>query len=111
VDAAGPASLWVIERHSLGEFRAQVFDGDTWTIHELGTRGLCDVEARASDDVHVSGWWQDPGGIAHGVLMHWDGHGWTSVDTPATHCVEVLAVQEGIVLGEGGSTHLLECSG
>jgi hypothetical protein len=43
--------------------------------------------------------------------MHWDGEAWTSVETPATHCVDVLLVAEGVVLGEGGSTHVLECAG
>jgi hypothetical protein len=111
LDLAAALSPWVIERHSLGEFRAQVFDGQTWTVHELGTRGLCDVAAAGPDDVYVSGWWQEPGGTVHGVLMHWDGEAWTSVETPATHCVDVLLVAEGVVLGEGGSTHVLECAG
>lgn len=107
---AGPLSVWAVERHDLGEFRVRAFDGETWTTHDMGTRGLCGVGARGPDDVDVYGYWQEPGGAVHGVLMHWDGGGWTSAETPATQCVDVLPVEDGVLLNEGGSTHVFECT-
>lgn len=106
----GPDALVSIEKVP-GANVSATWDGDRWSERTWPVKvRLCQVDGLGSDDVWISGFFEDDDLGTLGRLWHYDGEDWHEFETPAGHCADVYALEDAIVLEERGNTFVMRCS-
>jgi len=98
VAAVAPDDVWAVGAGGTGPGGGQVpsrlliehWNGSAWSMvpspqptNFYGYAGLTGVTALAADNIWAVGFDQNSSGITQAFVIHWDGHAWTQVATPA----------------------------